>query len=418
MDLSIIPQILQHAPRLILPNLGAFLVKDAEQGLQPDRVSFSPFLRYNDGLLEQKVKEILALPADQARDYAQRIVETIRQALQQDGACPIPQLGTLRQQTPDMILFEPLGATPIESNPPAKPIEEDVIRVAPADTPTSYHPESQPPDDSALTVDLLDVKEATQQAEPVGESLAAQQTPAQAPQAAPKPRTYNDGDHEDTTDDDTQPRRKASWFSTVLVIILVLFGALTADYLWIHILTPPLLSLIDRTDAEATTETMDATTAELDNDANEPEAHEPMPSHAPSEPQSELEREYLSRTAAATAPSQPAQRQEPRPSPEPSATRTSSQPYPQRAIDSDIEKPYPKSSDVNVYHIILGSFRNEEYAHSFLDNLSGRGFAPEIIPQSTGMYAVSVASFSSRPQAGDALTTIRTRYPQAWILVQ
>ncbi len=112
MDFTVLVALLGRYGRLILPDLGAFLVSDFEGGYNAANVTFSPFLRYNDGKLEQYLESDYAQTVSQARQSVQDIVRSIRQMLETTGVCFIPNLGELRQDESGQITFAALFSSP------------------------------------------------------------------------------------------------------------------------------------------------------------------------------------------------------------------------------------------------------------------------------------------------------------------
>lgn len=109
MELTVLVALVSRYGRLILPDLGAFLVSDFESGYSVANVTFSPFLRYNDGKFEQYLESDYAQTKAQARQSVQLFVSEIRQTLEQSGHCTIPDLGELRRDTQGQISFFPQG---------------------------------------------------------------------------------------------------------------------------------------------------------------------------------------------------------------------------------------------------------------------------------------------------------------------
>lgn len=107
MELTVLVALLSRYGRLILPDLGAFLVSDFENGYSVANVTFSPFLRYNDGKFEQYLESDYAQTKAQARQSVQLFVSEIRQTLEQSGHCAIPDLGELRRDAQGQISFFP-----------------------------------------------------------------------------------------------------------------------------------------------------------------------------------------------------------------------------------------------------------------------------------------------------------------------
>jgi len=114
MDLSLLEVLLRRYGRLILPDLGAFLVSNFESGYDVSSVSFSPFLRYNDGKFEQYLELDYSMPRAAARQAVIDYVAEIRTQLSTEGSCTIPAVGTLRQSADGQISFHSLADTTVE----------------------------------------------------------------------------------------------------------------------------------------------------------------------------------------------------------------------------------------------------------------------------------------------------------------
>jgi len=110
MDLSLIEVLLRRYGRLILPELGAFLVSNFENGYDVGRVSFSPFLRYNDGKFEQYLELDYALPREEARKAVIAYVDEINSLLAAQGQCVIPAIGILYQDNNAQLSLQITGS--------------------------------------------------------------------------------------------------------------------------------------------------------------------------------------------------------------------------------------------------------------------------------------------------------------------
>ena len=122
MDLSLLAGLLRRYGRLILPNLGAFLVSNFENGYELGRVSFSPFLRYNDGKFEQYLELDYSMPREEARKAVANYVDEIRTTLETTGVCVIPAVGVLRQASDGQLSFQLSG---VVTSAAAMPSEAD-----------------------------------------------------------------------------------------------------------------------------------------------------------------------------------------------------------------------------------------------------------------------------------------------------
>lgn len=68
------------------------------------------------------------------------------------------------------------------------------------------------------------------------------------------------------------------------------------------------------------------------------------------------------------------------------------------------------------FHIVVGSFKDQENAGTYAQQLESKGFDPYLAAGDQRFYRVAVGNFSSRSQALDALQSIRQNInSQAWV---
>lgn len=73
------------------------------------------------------------------------------------------------------------------------------------------------------------------------------------------------------------------------------------------------------------------------------------------------------------------------------------------------------------FFIIVGSFKSEENAGNFKQELTQQGFKPIILHSETGMFRVCVDSFTDEASARARVQGIRTKFPKyadAWLLIK
>ena len=70
------------------------------------------------------------------------------------------------------------------------------------------------------------------------------------------------------------------------------------------------------------------------------------------------------------------------------------------------------------YHIVAGSFKNRENAHTLLNEAVTRGFSAELVDAGNGFVRVSLGSFTDRQDAIDRRFEISSDYPDSWVVKQ
>lgn len=99
-------ELIQQNTRIILPNFGAFLVKDGgDKGFVPTNVSFSPFLRYNDGMMEVYVAKSKGISKEEASKIVFNFVENIKNELLEKGVFELDGLGYLNRDQRGSLTF-------------------------------------------------------------------------------------------------------------------------------------------------------------------------------------------------------------------------------------------------------------------------------------------------------------------------
>ena len=122
-------ELLEKHNRVIIPDFGAFLVKDTGDDRNISNTTFSPFLRYNDGLVENFLSEKEQLTKSDASIKVREYVEQLKSRVESGEKVLLPGLGYFSQDTRGAIQFtvDILGDTPIpstKSKPADKPIEQ------------------------------------------------------------------------------------------------------------------------------------------------------------------------------------------------------------------------------------------------------------------------------------------------------
>ncbi|HQE55179.1 hypothetical protein, partial [Tenuifilum sp.] len=94
MDRSILAELIRKNKRLIIPNVGAFLHRDTESNTQLS-VTFSPFLKYNDGQLEDLLISNHGLSKIEAAEQVKKLSIEIIDEIKESGSYSIPGIGVL-----------------------------------------------------------------------------------------------------------------------------------------------------------------------------------------------------------------------------------------------------------------------------------------------------------------------------------
>ena len=70
------------------------------------------------------------------------------------------------------------------------------------------------------------------------------------------------------------------------------------------------------------------------------------------------------------------------------------------------------------YHVVVGSFKSQTNAKGLQSTLLSEGNQAIIVINEQGWYRVLIASFNEYSQARTKINQIKTRFADAWVLVQ
>ncbi len=418
MDLSVLTKMVQSNVRLILPTIGAFFVKDLESGFRAENVTFSTFLRYDDGRLTELLAQEEGIPAAEAMQRCEAIYKYVGSELETHGACGIPGLGTLRKLDDGQVVFVADGGQPA-SVPGGTSAAQSSSQSEGGKVETVQPPEPGQKGQGAKGKETVQSRAQRKQG-------SAAKRPAK-PISQPKPASAN-----------AKPASSGAgvngFVKFVLVLLLLVAVAFTADFLWFGWVSPslfpgtaPYLKMRTQHRLEAAANAVKAKEDQgesedlVSNDGEE----SALSGEAQPKEDGALMEEFKSRSAessvassaaaAAGAPA-PAERPAAQPSREPSHVAPSSVSASAGESATSAERAYGTPSESNSYHVVVGSFEEMGNAKRFCSQLKAKGFSSEIIEQESGSNAVTVGSFTSLRAARQACSSMKDRFPDAWVL--
>lgn len=107
--------------------------------------------------------------------------------------------------------------------------------------------------------------------------------------------------------------------------------------------------------------------------------------------------------------------------PQRTATTTVQAQQQARPIRSQEEKvTLTHGASMKRYHVIVGSFANEQNAINLRNKLNGQGYTSVIMRNDSGMSRVSIAGYDEEIPARNELMQVRDRfdeYKDAWLLI-
>jgi hypothetical protein len=76
----------------------------------------------------------------------------------------------------------------------------------------------------------------------------------------------------------------------------------------------------------------------------------------------------------------------------------------------------PKQSVKGDFHLVVGSFQNEEFAKRFSEKMKSEGNDSEVIGPKNSFYLVTIGSYATEVDAKNSLTQKIAKYPKVWLL--
>jgi len=445
----------QHT-RIILPEFGAFLVKDSgEKGFNPNNVSFSPFLRYNDGLLEVYVAKSRGISKEEASKEVHNFVETVKNELLEKGIYPLEGLGVLKRDQRGSLSFslsqpdsnnnqpETSGAkttsikkTPIddvtteesnnekkgmsvgeikpteETKIPAKRGRKPKVKIEKLTVTKEIATPSKTADETnqKSTQDILTEPIVDLKVKPEKESILP---PKPEPIVVPIPKPIietklaekiviplaNDKKVEpeklslpnNATNNETV-KKKTGMKSFIYTGIAIAVIALLVLFIKNYYLAPKVEdSISDGLSTSKTTENIIK---------KEVDAKDKI-----DKPKDDIDKAYnelaSDKKEKAIETKELLKKEEAQ----------------EEAIKNSLIKESQSTTTTGLkFYIIAGSFKSHDFAEKFLNNLKKEGYNPAIVVQPSGMNAISIGAFSTRTEADKAMKKYKEKLSNLWIL--
>ncbi len=450
MNISFLTKLIEKNARVILPDFGAFLVKDDGSGVfKGSNITFSPFLRYNDGMVEDAIASEFHVNQEDAKKQLFSFIETIKEQLQGGNPFSIGEFGSLYRDSRGSIHFSSTIKSESSTQKEIQPEKPKDETVAPSEEVTLVEKEeeiivissleSNKKEDDIIEIEQIStdnlninqeksVQSGKESSEPTVEAatkeVKVQPNPPKVEekksseskvQDTKKPIQHKAKPHAPVhkhkpavskpvskpvpkpSSNETGEKRIQSGGigKAILMGTLIALGIVAIAVSWFLIQKGHIN--IGRTKVQ--TEIVSDTENESDIIAEE----------AGQKGKFDDEFESLSTKIDDISKSD-----DPKAATKQMAdTKFSGE----KSADQKqkITLAYPTEG---MFHLIVGSFRNIEYAEKFASDLKSSGYNSRVITQPSGMHSVSIGSFPSRNQAVEAMNEVKVHQPNVWILKQ
>jgi nucleoid DNA-binding protein len=366
---SYIQELLATNNRVIIPNYGAFLVRATSKGKDSNNleeklndVYFSPFLKFNDELLEKFIIKKEGITKELASDKIKDFIEEVKLKLTNDSEYDIPKFGQFTMDKQGKVVFTPLmkesDVIKAESEKPKETTKKETKK---SSTKTVKEPVKKVAAKSK-SIEKEIAAESNQAEIIIKEEIKTEEKPImpelKTPVSAPK------------TEIKQTPLKKTSSVNKGLVWSIAIGLPLAAIFIWTLLNFDTVNKILKK---EKKTET------KIEKIATEKTVIE---NTEIAEPETAIN-ENIEQVADATNTQEPIQ-------------------------PAEVQK---------KYYIIAGSFKNQKYADSYQKSLIEKGFPAERLGERNGMYAVSYNSFTDKTQAlAEYKIITREKGLTAWIL--
>ncbi|MFP4024911.1 MAG: SPOR domain-containing protein [Thiohalospira sp.] len=373
-----IQELLATNNRVIVPNFGAFLVratskskdaKNLEEKLKD--IYFSPFLKFNDELLEKHIIKKENTTKEQAAEKIKEFIESIKNELENEKPFEIKDFGKFIIDKQGKVQFITVAKEEeVESSKEEKkttpsaekePTKKTTAKTSPAKT---KKPEEEVKKEPEKKPEVK--KEEPKKEEPVKESKLKEFTTEKEEPVKPQPPK------KETKISSYKKQKEPLNKSLVLTVAIGVPIAVLFVFALINIDKIETIFKKDKTPQKAKTEI-----AQKKEKPAQEKTVKPVEKEETKEQTKETKKEAKT-TKQETKPAQSAQKK---------------------------------------YYIIAGSFKNEKYANSFLEDLKKQGYNAEKLEERNGMHAVSYNSFVDKRKAlAEYRFLTKEKGLQAWIL--
>jgi|GEM_PF-2436556 len=364
-----IKELIQNEKRVIIPDLGAFMIQNTPNGKV---ISFNDFLKFNDGMLVNKIIVNEHFDTTKSKELIKKFVKDVENALKDGGKFPIEGIGYLLKTDRGEIVFEQdenakAGSSAEASGSSAKSTKAKKTKTAePADSQKTEAPEKQEPATEPTPADATVNVSATNEGK-TGDNIVEVESspieqiekpaPAQSKQIINNQINNSNNKQTIKQKSEMEIKTKNKTLNIVLIVVsaLIIIGAIVWAVINFH--------LIDRF-----------------RPAQQP-VEEPI-----------IVVDTMPEVADSTA-----------------IDSTLIEPEPEPVVEE------PAVDNSSYYYIIAGSFQNQSYAESFEQQMKDAGFDAHTV-QNGSFHCVGLKRFATEREAYNELRVMTAENPNLWVL--
>lgn len=370
-----IQELLATNNRVILPNFGAFLVratsksKDANTLVEKLKdVYFSPFLKFNDELLEKYIISKEGISKPEASEKIKKFIEEVKSQLDNEKPYDIKSFGSFISDKQGKIQFIPVIIEVAEektnlTDPETKKTKGIKQKETTKKTIKEPAKVAVKEPEKATSEIIIETKK------PVSEIKTTKEIIKEEPKVETKQTVISKKEEVKII-----PKNKKSSINKGLVWSIALGLPIAAIFIW-GLLNLDTVNKILKKDNKEKVKTENTIIGEPEKVTSEGIIEQEIVTQAQQSETQEIEQEKSEETA-------------------------------KQSISAG-----------KKYYIIAGSFKNADYASTYLKKLQEQGFPAEKLAERNGMHAVSFNSFTDKQKAFAEYKFItQEKKLQAWIL--
>lgn len=382
-----IQELLATNNRVIIPNYGAFLVRATSKSKDANTLEeklkdiyFSPFLKFNDELLEKYIIKKEGVTKEQAAEKIKEFIEKVKTELDDGKPFVIKNFGQFVADKQGKVVFETAAKVTEEKKEAAKPAAKkpaETKKTAAKETKTEDKktvPPKETKKEEAKPAPAADKKEEPKK--PVAEAKKEDKE-SKLKEYKPEQKTAQKQTNQQSAAKPIYSYKKEKKPVNKGLIWAIAIGLpLAAIFIW-GILNFDTVKKVLNKDKAKTEQVAKKTTGKKKAPAKKKAA--------------EVKKETNTTSAKKETETKP--------------------------VEKKVVTKQPTTPPQKKYYIIAGSFKNEKYAVSYLNKLKAEGYNAEKLSERNGMHAVSFNSFVDKRKAlAEYKFLTQEKNLQAWIL--
>lgn len=382
MDLNFVVETIKNEARLIIPGFGAFLHKESTENGKVS-ITFSPFLKYNDGKFEELIVKQFGISKLEANKKIEEFIISVKEEIAKKSYLELSGIGYLVQDKKGSIyLSDKISNKTNETNNVENSTKQNHDIVSSDTSEKEDAKEQNRLQSEDINSDTPNDKIDENAMEFIDE------TPDSEEECATNSANGNnqpDMSKENLTTKNKKHVGKRITIIASFVVISICVAVLAAYIIRVLVNTPS----IDTSDDNFLENSKVSLSADSSSSTNID-----MPSN------------FKQATDSIESQGKPTKVEE-----------TSKNISAEDLIEKELKAPNKQvNSEIKKYHLIVGSFSNQVNANNLVKKLERQGYKAYVIKRKNNLFSVSIAALSSREQAEREKARYSSNFKGIWIM--